>query len=93
MDKEQFSLKNISKQPLIQLNPKKATLEEIKVSTLIRIAESTEIMAKNYTDLLSDLKKMDQKNNTLLAENQALKRTISNNRSLITKMQQKTDAA
>lgn len=93
MDKEQFSLKNISKQPLIQLDPKKATLEEIKVSALIRIAESTEIMAKNYTDLLSDLKKMDQKNNTLLAENQALKRAIANNRSLITKMQQKTDAA
>lgn len=93
MEKEQFSLKNISKQPLIQLNPKKATLEEIKVSALIRIAESTEIMAKNYTDLLSDLKKMDQKNNTLLAENQSLKRTIANNRSLITKMQQKTDAA
>lgn len=91
MDNEKLSLKNISKQQLKAIDPKKATLEEIKVSALLRIAESTEAMAKNYTDLLFDMKKLDQKNNTLLAENYTLKKTIANNRSLITKMQQKEE--
>lgn len=87
-----INLKNISKQPLKLINPKKATLEEIKVSALLRIADSMEIMTKNYSDLLFDIKKLDQKNNNLLAENHGLKRTIANNQSLITKLQQKETA-
>ena len=83
------NLKDLSKTPVIKEKTSKITLEELKVSALLRIAESTETMANSYTELLDKYNKIDIQNNRLQAENQSLKRTIANNQSIITKLQKK----
>lgn len=90
---EQCSLRNISRQPLKKLNPEKATLEEIKISALVRIADASEIIAANYLELIQKVKKLDSLNNQLNADNQKLKKSVANQQSLITKMTKKLEVA
>ena len=86
---DKTTLKDLSKTAVIKGKGSKITLEELKVSALLRIAESTETMANSYTELLEKYKKIDIQNNRLQVENQSLKRTIANNQSIITKLQKK----
>lgn len=91
MSNKKTTLKDLSKVPVIKEREAKITLEELKVSALLRIAESTETIANSYTELFDKYKKLDIQNNRLQSENQGLKRTIANNQSLTTKLQQKEE--
>jgi hypothetical protein len=64
---------------------KKFSLDQIKVSALLRIADATELMAKNHSDMQSDLDYLKKKYHNALLENSQLKKITANQQSQLTK--------
>lgn len=62
------------------------TLEEINSGSLQRIADATEAMAKNYTNLLSEIQSLKEARDYYRDRNNEKDRTISALRGVITKL-------
>lgn len=85
------SIRNISRAEFCveDVEGKKFSLDQIKVSALLRIADATESMAKNYTEMQSDIDSLKKRNIALSLENSQLKKTTASQQSQLTKKDQK----
>ena len=71
----------------------RVTIETINCGSLQRIADATEMMAKNYLALQSDLDWNRNRNKELSSRNSSLCRQVSALRGVITKLRKRTEFA
>lgn len=85
------SIRDISRSEFCveEIEGKKFSLDQLKVSALLRIADATESMAKNYTEMQSDIDHLKKRNIALSLENSQLKKTTASQQSQLTKKDKK----
>jgi hypothetical protein len=67
----------------------KLTTEQITMGAMLRIADATELMAKNYTELQSNLEMYKRRYNQEREKNYALRRRIDALRGHMTRLKNK----
>lgn len=69
---------------------KGVTLEQLQVGALLRIADATELMAKNFLALQAENKRLQESLNYWRAEHGELSKRYSAQKGVITKMKKKS---